>query len=149
MRLAQSSISGMLLALVISGCFGGEGSGLVGISGGNGGNGGNGGTSSLGFFVQPNSANVGQTISPAVEIVVSDSLGGTDSSFTGSITISLASNPTGATLSGTTVRQPENGIASFTNLAIDRAGTYTLQASANGAASATSGTFTINSPTGP
>jgi hypothetical protein len=139
----------MLLALVISGCFGGQGSGLVGISGGgNGGNGGN-GTSGLGFFVQPNSANVGQNITPAVEIVVRDSLGGTDSTFTGSITISLASNPTGATLSGTTVRPPVNGIASFTNLAIDKAGTYTLQASANGAASVTSNGFTINSPTGP
>jgi hypothetical protein len=145
MRLAQSSISGTLLALVISGCFGGQGSGLVGISGGNGGNGGS-GTPGLGFFVQPNSANVGQTISPAVEIVVSDSLGGTDSSFTGSITISLASNPTGATLSGTTVRQPVNGIASFTNLAIDRAGTYTLQASANGATPVSSNGFTINTP---
>jgi hypothetical protein len=42
-----------------------------------------------------------------------------------------------------------NGIASFTNLAIDRIGTYTLQASANGAASVTSNGFTINSPTGP
>jgi hypothetical protein len=135
----------MLLALVISSCFGGEGSGLVGISGGNGGNGGN-GSSALGFFLQPNSADVGQTISPAVEIVVRDSLGGTDSSFTGSITISLASNPTGATLSGTTVRQPVNGIASFTNLAIDRAGSYTLQASANGATSVTSNGFTINAP---
>jgi hypothetical protein len=49
-------------------------------------------------------------------------------------------------LSGTTVRQPVNGIASFTNLAIDRAGTYTLQASASGAASVTSNGFTINAP---
>ena len=145
MRLAKSSFSGILLTIAIGGCFGGEGSGIVGISGGGNGNGGN-GTSGLGFFVQPNSADVGQTITPAVEIVVRDSLGGTDSSFTGSITISFASNPTGATLSGTTVRQPVNGIASFTNLAIDRAGTYTLQASANGATSVTSNGFTINAP---
>ena len=145
MRLAKSSFSGILLTFAIGGCFGGEGSGIVGISGGGNGNGGN-GTSGLGFFVQPNSADVGQTITPAIEIVVRDSLGGTDSSFTGSVTISFASNPTGATLSGTTVRQPVNGIASFTNLAIDRAGTYTLQASASGAVSVTSGAFTINAP---
>jgi hypothetical protein len=145
MRMAKSNLSGILLTLAIGGCFGGEGSGIVGISGGGNGNGGN-GTSGLGFFVQPNSADVGQTITPAIEIVVRDSLGGTDSSFTGSITISLASNPTAATLSGTTVRQPVNGIASFTNLAIDRAGTYTLQASASGAVSVTSGAFTINAP---
>jgi hypothetical protein len=148
MRLAKSSLSGMLLTVVISGCFGGQGSGIVGINGGNGSNGSN-GTPNLGFFVQPNSADVGRTITPAVEIVVRDSLGGTDSSFTGSITISLASNPTGATLNGTTVRQPVNGIASFTNLAIDKAGTYTLQASASGAVSVTSNGFTINAPTGP
>lgn len=148
MRIQRSSIAYALLVLVSGACFGGTGSGLVGISGGNGNGGGN-GTSGLGFFVQPNSADVGRAIAPAVEIVVRDSLGGTDSSFTGSITISLASNPTGATLSGTTVRQPINGIASFGNLAIDKAGTYTLQASANGATSVTSGAFTIGSPTGP
>ena len=134
----------MLLTLVISGCLGGVGSGLVGISGGSG-NGGN-GTPSLGFFVQPNATDVGRVITPAVEIVVRDSLGGTDSSFTGGITISLASNPTGATLSGTTVTRPVNGIASFSNLAIDKAGSYTLQASAGGAASVTSGAFTITTP---
>ena len=137
----------MLLTLGISGCLGGVGSGLVGISGGSG-NGGN-GTPSLGFFVQPNAANVGRVITPAVEIVVRDSLGSTDSSFTGGITISLASNPTGATLSGTTVTRPVNGIASFSNLAIDKAGSYTLQASAGGAASVTSGALTINPATGP
>jgi len=142
--MAKSSISGMLLTLGISGCLGGVGSGLVGISGGSG-NGGN-GTPSLGFFVQPNATDVGRVITPAVEIVVRDSLGGTDSSFTGGITISLGSNPTGASLSGTTVTRPVNGIASFSNLAIDKAGSYTLQASAGGAASVTSGAFTITTP---
>jgi len=142
--MAKSSFSGILLTLGISGCLGGQGSGLVGISGGSG-NGGN-STPSLGFFVQPNTTDVGRVITPAVEIVVRDSLGGTDSSFTGGVTISLASNPTGATLSGTTVTRPVNGIASFSNLAIDKAGSYTLQASAGGAASVTSGAFTITTP---
>jgi hypothetical protein len=142
MRIPHSNVIGALLLLVAAGCFGGTGSGLVGISGGNGGNGGN-GTPGLGFFVQPNSADVGHVITPAVEVVVRDSLGGTDSSFTGGIAISLASNPTGATLSGTTVVRPVNGIASFSNLAIDKAGSYTLQASA-GLVSVTSNGFTIN-----
>jgi hypothetical protein len=148
MRFTHSSLTRTLLTVVVSGCIGGEGSGLVGINGGNGGNGSN-APAAIGFFVQPNAADVGQVITPAVEVVVSDSLGGTDSSFTGSITISLASNSTGASLSGTPVVRPVNGIASFTNLAIDKAGTYTLQASTSGVTSIVSNAFTINTATGP
>ena len=146
MRITPLPVSGTLLALLVSGCFGGQGSGLVGISGGNGGSN---TPPVLGFFVQPNSANAGQTISPAVEVLARDSLGNINSSFTGAITIGFASNPTGANLSGTTVVRPVNGIASFGNLAIDRAGTYTLQASASGAAAATSGAFSITTVTEP
>jgi hypothetical protein len=148
MRIARSSLARTLVTLVISGCIGGEGSGLVGISGGNGGNGSN-APAAIGFFVQPNAADVGQVITPAVEVAVSDSLGGTDSSFTGSITISLASNSTGASLSGTTVARPVNGIASFSNLAIDKTGTYTLQASTSGVTAIVSNAFTINTRNAP
>ena len=146
--MARWSSTRTLVTLVISGCIGGQGSGLVGISGGNGGNGSN-APAAVGFFVQPNSADVGQVITPAVEVAVRDSLGGTDSSFTGGITISLASNSTGASLSGTTVVRPVNGIASFSNLALDKAGTYTLQASTSGVTSIVSNAFTINTVTGP
>src|SRR5713101_4354020 len=145
MRITPLPVSGTLLAILVSGCFGGAGSGLVGINGGNGGN----GPPVLGFFVQPNSANVGQVITPAVEIVVRDSVGGTDSSFTGSITISFASNLTGASLSGTTVVRPVSGIASFGNLAIDKAGSYTLQASTSGTTAVVSNSFTIGTPNAP
>ena len=148
MRITPLSVSGTLLVVLVSGCFDGTGSGLVGISGGNGGNGGN-SPPVLGFFVEPNSADVGQVITPPVEVVAQDSVGGTDSSFTGSITISLASNSTSASLSGTTVVRPVNGIASFGNLAIDKAGTYTLQASTSGATSIVSSAFTINTPNAP
>ncbi len=148
MRITPVHVSGTLLAILVSGCFGGQGSGLVGISGGNGGNGSN-STPDLGYFVQPNSADVGHVITPPVEVVVRDSVGGTDSSFTGTITISLASNSTGASLSGTAVARPVNGIASFGNLAIDKAGTYTLQASTSGATSIVSNAFTINTPNAP
>jgi len=147
MRITPLPVSGTLLAILVSGCFGGQGSGLVGISG-NGGNGSN-STPDLGFFVQPNSADVGHVMTPPVEVVVRDSVGGTDSSFTGTITISLASNSTSASLSGTTVVRPVNGIASFGNLAIDKAGTYTLQASTSGATSIVSNAFTISTPNAP
>jgi len=147
MRTNQTRVIGALLVLLASACFDGGGSGLIGISGGPGS--GSNGTPTLSFFVQPNSANEGQVISPPVEIVVSDSTGSTDSSFTGTITIGLASNSTGGVLGGTTDVRPVNGISSFTNLAIDKAGTYTLSASAGGATTVTSSAFTITTATGP
>ena len=148
MRIPHANVIGALLLLVAGGCMGGTGSGLVGICCGNGGNGSN-TAPVLGFFVQPNTSNVGRVITPAVEVVVRDTLGNINSSFTGPITIGFGSNPTGANLSGTTVVPTVNGIASFGNLAIDRAGTYTLQASASGADAVTSGAFSITTVTEP
>ncbi len=147
MRINKSRVLCALLVLLAGACFDGTGSGLIGISGGE--NGGGNSTPSLAFFVQPNSANEGQVISPPVEIVVRDSTGSTDSSFTGSITVGLASNSTGGVLGGTTVVRPVNGISSFSNLAIDKAGTYTLEASASGAATVTSSAFSITTVTTP
>jgi hypothetical protein len=66
--------------------------------------------------------------------------------FSGVVTVALASNPTGAALSGTTAVRASDGLASFPNLSIDRAGTYTLRASANGSA-VTSSPFTITAAT--
>src|SRR6266496_5454671 len=144
MRLSNSNIMRALITLAIGGCN--TGSLLTGISGNGGGGGGGGGGSTppvLSFFVQPNTANVGQAISPPVEVLARDSLGNPDSAFTGSITVSLASNSTGASLSGTTAVRPVNGIASFGSLAVNQAGTYTLQASTTDAVTVTSGAFTI------
>ena len=148
MRFTHSRTVRALVTLVTTGCIGGTGSGLMGISGGKGGNGAN-APPVLAFFVQPNSVNVGQVISPPIEVVARDSLGGTDSTFTGSITIRLASNSSGGSLRGTTVIGAVNGSASFSNLAIDKAGTYTLQASASGAATVTSTAFSITTVTTP
>lgn len=128
--------------------MGGTGSGLIGIATGDGGGSSN-GPPVLSFFVQPNSADAGTVISPPVQVLASDSLGGIDSAFTGSITISLASNSAGGSLSGTTTARAVSGIASFTNLAIDKAGSYTLQASASGAASVTSSAFAVTTITTP
>jgi len=133
--------------LLSSGCVGGTGSGLIGISGGNGGNGSN-VPPVLGFFVQPNTSNAGQLMSPPVEVVARDSLGSTDTAFTGTITIGLTGNSTGASLSGTTSRRAVNGIAAFDDLRVDKAGTYTLQASTSGAEAVTSTAFSITTITG-
>lgn len=146
MRITHSSVVRTLITLVTSGCIGGTGSLLTGTSGGGGGNN---TPPALSFFVQPNTTNVGQVISPPVEILARDSLGSADSSFTGTIGISLTSNSTGAALSGTTAVRAVNGIATFANLAVDKAGTYTLQASTSGATAVSSTSFSITTPTTP
>jgi len=60
MRISRANVTGALLLLVAGGCMGGTGSGLFGICCGNGGGNGNNGPAALEFFVQPNTANVGQ-----------------------------------------------------------------------------------------
>jgi len=146
MRIAHSPIVLSLITLVIAGC--GDGSGVIGIATGGGGGGGS-LAAAVAFFVQPNSATAGQAISPPVEVVAKDSLGNTDSTFTGAVTVSLASNPAGGSLSGTTTRRAVAGIASFGDLAIDKPGTYTLSASTSSVTPVTSNAFTVTTATGP
>lgn len=149
-RITHSSFVRTLVTLVTSACIGGAGSGLIGVnSDGDGGGTSNGGAAPvLSFFAQPGTANVGQTLS-LVQVAASDSLGNVDTTFAGVIRVTLGSNSTGAGLHGTTAVRASNGVATFGNLAVDEAGTYTLRASANGAASVTSGAFIITTITTP
>ena len=101
----------------------------------------------LAFAVQPSNATAGNVITPAIQVVVNDTLGHPDSSFTASVTIAIGTNPVGGLLRGTTSVAPVRGIASFGDLSIDKAGTgYTLTATAAGASSATSASFNILAP---
>jgi hypothetical protein len=146
MSFARSSLSRTLVSLVVSGCVGGTGSGLVGIARDNAAVGGS-GPRVLAFFVQPNTANVGEIITPPVQVVARDTLGNTDSTFSAGVSVSLAANPTGASLGGTTAAAAIRGIATFRDLRVDRAGTYTLRATAAGATAATSAAFTVTTAT--
>jgi hypothetical protein len=146
-RLTHSSIVRTLVTIVTSACIGGNGSGLIGVAGDGG------GTASgvppvLSFFAPPGNAGVGQTL-PVVQVAARDSLGNVDTTFTGVIRVTLASNASGAGLHGATAVRAEDGIATFAALAIDKAGTYTLRASTSGAADITSGAFTITTVTTP
>jgi len=146
-RLTHSSIARTLVSLVTSACIGGTGSGMIGV------NTNDGGTTSgvapvLSFFAQPGSATVGQTL-PLVQVAASDSLGNVDTTFTGVIRLTLGSNSTGAGLHGNTAVRATDGVATFDDLAIDAAGTYTLRATANGAGGVTSGAFVITTVTVP
>jgi hypothetical protein len=65
--------------------------------------------------------------------------GSVDTSYSGSITIALASNPGGATLGGTLTVAAVSGVALFSGLTLNVvAQGYTIQATASGLTSATS-----------
>jgi hypothetical protein len=85
----------------------------------------------LSFVQQPTTAVAGVALSPAVTVQLS---GG------GSAAVTLTSNPAGITATANTV----SGVATFSNLVFNTAGSYTLTATANGVPSATSNSFTVS-----
>ncbi len=97
----------------------------------------------LSFTVPPGTTAAGAAITPAVQVTAQDALGTTVVSFTGDVTVAIATNPAGGTLGGTATVAAVNGVATFANLRINRVGRgYTLQASA-GALSQPSPPFDI------
>jgi Kelch motif len=100
----------------------------------------------LAFEVQPSSTPVARTIAPPLQVAVVDAEGNTVESASTSVTLGIGTNPVGGTLIGSTAALAVNGIATFSNLSIDRVGAgYTLTASASGVNGATSAAFTITS----
>jgi len=98
----------------------------------------------LAFTVQPARTAPGAIITPAVEVEVRDQFANRVASAT-TITLAIGTNPGGGTLSGTTTVTAAGGVARFTDLSIDQAGTgYTLAASAAGLNGATSQPFDIS-----
>jgi hypothetical protein len=96
------------------------------------------------FLQQPTDTPDGQTISPVVVEVV-DQFGNVETDDNSdTITLALGSNPSGGTLSGTLTLTVVNGVATFSDLAIDLAGAgYTLHATSTGLIAADSGAFRI------
>ncbi len=73
-----------------------------------------------------------------------DSSGDLDSSFNGTVTVALASNPGGATLGGTLSVTASNGVATFSALTLTQAASgYTLVATSSGITSATTNAITV------
>jgi hypothetical protein len=94
--------------------------------------------------VHPSQAIANEIITPPMEVAAQDSLGNTDLTFTGNVTVSLGTNPVGGNLEGTRTVAAVFGVARFGELSIDRAGVgYRLVATALGAAETTSAAFNI------
>lgn len=103
-----------------------------------------GGATKLGFGQQPTNSAAGAAISPAVTVLVQDNAGNTVAGANNAVTIALLANPGSSTLSGTLTVNAVNGVATFSDLSLDKAGTgYTLNATASGLSGATSNGFNI------
>ena len=99
----------------------------------------------LAFTVQPSNAGTGVTITPAVQVAARDAFGNTATSYAGSITVAIGTNPSGGVLSGTLSRAAASGVATFNDLSINLGGSdYTLTANATGLSGTTSTAFTIS-----
>jgi hypothetical protein len=77
-----------------------------------------------------------------------DSSGNLVSSFSGTVTVGLASNPGGTTLGGTVTVTASGGVATFSGLTLTQAASgYTLYVSASGPTSTTTNPFNVVSST--
>jgi Bacterial Ig-like domain (group 3) len=100
----------------------------------------------LAFTTQPSNTGVGLTITPAVQVAAQDNSNNTLTTFTGSITLAIGSGP--GTLSGTTTQNAVSGVATFSDLGINKMATaYALVASLTApavAATVTSNAFNVD-----
>jgi Big-like domain-containing protein len=98
----------------------------------------------LTFIQQPGLSVAGQIMAPPIRVALQDDLLTTVVGAPNPVTIALAGNPGGATLTGQKVVTPSNGIATFSDLVLDRVGTaYTFQVTSPGLLSATSSPFDV------
>src|SRR5205085_2700076 len=98
------------------------------------------------FSVQPSRTQAGAAITPAVRVTAQDAQGNTAPGLTGIVTVPSGTHPPYATLFRSKIVAATAGVATFSGLSIDKAGTgYTL--TATGAGSATSAAFNITAGT--
>src|SRR3989454_8004118 len=103
MRMKLSRVNIALVAwvaLVAAACPYDQLSRSLGIAIGGGGGGGS-GPNVLVILQQPLVGTAGQILTPAILVAAADTLGRADTSFNGTITMALGTNPVGGRLSGT------------------------------------------------
>lgn len=101
---------------------------------------------SLKFTGEPQSAQTGASLG-IITVAAVDSAGTIVTAFSGTVTLAIGTNPGGGTLLGSSAVATSGGVATFSGLSIDKAGTgYTLTASTLGLKSATSSAFDITAP---
>ena len=99
------------------------------------------------FSATPAAATAGQALAPAVQVTVQDALGNTVTAATTAVTIAISSGTgtAGAVLGGTLTQTAASGIATFSDLTINKSGAgYALAASATGLTGAASSGFAVS-----
>jgi hypothetical protein len=97
------------------------------------------------FSAQPSNATAGVAIAPPVQVELEDALGNLIPDSSTQVTLAIGVHAAAGSLSGTSTRAAVNGVATFSDLSINTAGTgYTLTATANAYAGATSLPFNIS-----
>ena len=97
----------------------------------------------LAFATQPTVTTAGRRITPAVRVTVQDAGGSTVSTASDPVTLTLNSIDTSAKVSGTTTATASGGVAAFTDLAVNKPGTFTFAATSPNLTTATSVVFDI------
>jgi uncharacterized repeat protein (TIGR03803 family) len=94
----------------------------------------------LAFIQQPTDVAAGSTISPSVTVAVEDQYGNVVTTDSSSVALNVATGPQ----SGGGTRFASDGIATFSTIVLDTAGSYTLIASDGSLITATSNSFTVS-----
>jgi hypothetical protein len=103
------------------------------------------GASQLVFSRNPTAATVGTPIAPAIQVTARDDQGDVETNFAGAVTVAIATNPGNASLSGTLTVGAVAGVATFSNLEINRGEDgYTLTATSGTLTAATSAAFDVS-----
>ncbi len=98
------------------------------------------------FTPQPTAGVAGQAVLPTIRVALRDRFGDIPH-LTNAVTLSLGAHPDGARLSGTLTVAAVDGVATFSDLRISRAGKgYTLVATSPGLSSAVSKPFDLSGP---
>jgi hypothetical protein len=99
----------------------------------------------LAIIAQPVNASAYDPFPNAVQVEIRSASGARVTSASDPVTLAIGTNPAAGTLAGTRTVNAVNGVATFTNLRIDRAGTgYTLAASSGSLTGATSNAFDVS-----
>lgn len=100
------------------------------------------------FATPPSAITAGDTISPAVQVSLLRN-GVIDANAVTPVTLTLAGGSGTGALQGTTTVAAVNGIATFTDLTVDTAGSFTLQAASGEFGTGVSPSFAVQDPIQP
>jgi hypothetical protein len=98
----------------------------------------------LGFRTGPINTLVNAVFSPPIQVAITDTLDNIVTTANHTVTLSFANNASGATLGGTLTLTASNGVATYTDVSVNKAGVnYRLQATAADLRTAFSNFFSV------